>query len=168
MQLIRRARRLRAEDDAQAVVEFALVLPVILLLVFGIIDLARAVWEENTLAYSAREGTRYAIVHGAWGSTTVWPGPSGVTSCTSGQTQPPNSNCQPVYDVVRNAAIGVPNLTVTVTWRDQPSPPDVCYDRGCHVAVDATAPFIPLPSQYLLGGAFRITLRGGSELVIER
>ena len=33
---------------------------------------------------------------------------------------------------------------------------------------DATAPFVPIPSAYLLGGAFQITLRGGSMLVIQR
>jgi hypothetical protein len=36
------------------------------------------------------------------------------------------------------------------------------------VIVDASAPFVPLPSQYLLGGAFQITLKGGSQLVIQR
>jgi Flp pilus assembly protein TadG len=167
MSTLRRFFRERDDERGQSIVEFALLLPVMLLIITGLFDVARAVWEENTLAYSAREGTRYAIVHGAWGDTTVWPGSSGATSCTSGTTQPQNSNCTPVYNVVRNSAIGVPNVTVTVTWRDVQSG-SVCYDRGCHVSVDATAPFIPLPSQYLIGGAFQITLRGGSELVIER
>ena len=36
------------------------------------------------------------------------------------------------------------------------------------VQVDATAPFTPIPSQYLLGSVFQITLRGGSLLVIQR
>jgi hypothetical protein len=36
------------------------------------------------------------------------------------------------------------------------------------VTVDASAPFVPLPSQYLLGGAFQITLKGGSKLVIQQ
>src|SRR5205823_10360379 len=55
------------EQQAQALIEFALMLPVFLLLVTGIFDTARAVWQENTLAYAAREGTRYAIVHGTGG-----------------------------------------------------------------------------------------------------
>ena len=62
------------------------------------------------------------------------------------------------------------NITVTVTYPDTyPTNPDRhCADRNCRVAVDASSPFVPLPSQYLLGGAFQITLRGGSQLVIQR
>jgi hypothetical protein len=57
----------------------------------------------------------------------------------------------------------VPNVSVTVTWPD-----NGCYDRNCRVQVDATAPFVPVPSQYMLGNAFQLTLRGGSMLVIQR
>lgn len=137
-------------EGGQALVEFALIMPVFLLLVLGLFDVARAVWQENTLAYAAREGTRYAIVHGSASSSPVHPG-----------------NPTPVETVVRNAALGVPNITVTSSWPDLVGS-TACFDRGCRVAVDATAQFIPLPSQYLLNGAFQITLRGGSMLVIQR
>ena len=148
--MLSRSARLRRADEGQSLVEFALILPVILLTVFGIIDLARAVWEENTLAYAAREGTRYAIVHGSAGTPPV----------TAADTTL-------IVNVVKNAAVGVPNITVTVNWPDT-NGPTTCYDRNCRVSVDATAPFIPLPSQYLLNGAFTINLRGGSMLVIQR
>lgn len=149
--MTRRARTVGGRDErGQALVEFALVLPVFLLLVFGLIDVARAVWQENTLAYAAREGTRYAIVHGSASTAPAYPG-----------------NSADVERAVRNAAIGVPNVTVTVTWPDTVGS-SACYDRGCRVAVDATAPFVPLPSQYLLSGALSVTLRGGSMLVIQR
>ena len=46
--------------------------------------------------------------------------------------------------------------------------PDGDNQRNHRVTVDATAPFIPLPSQYLLGGVFQLTLRGGSQLFIQR
>jgi hypothetical protein len=46
--------------------------------------------------------------------------------------------------------------------------PDNDNQRGHRVTVDATAPFVPLPSYYLLGSTFQITLRGGSQLVIQR
>lgn len=140
----------RNDDRAQAIVEFALVLPVFLLITLGLIDLSRAVWQENTLAYAAREGTRYAIVHGTGGSPVAFPG-----------------SHQEVKDVVRDAAVGVPNVTVTVTWPDLRGPTP-CYERGCRVQVEATAPFVPLPSQYLTGSIFQMTLRGGSVLVIQR
>lgn len=135
-------------DAGQSLVEFALVLPVLLLLILGLFDVARAVWQENTLAFAAREGSRYAIIHGA-AST------SPVPYCSS--------SCSPaaVVAAVRAAAIGVPNITVTVTF------PDGNNDRNSRVSVDATAPFVPLPSQYLLNGALTVILRGGSELVIQ-
>jgi hypothetical protein len=165
MQLIK-FRLFRREEDAQGIVEFALVLPVILVLIFGIIDLGRAVWEENTLAYAAREGTRYAIVHGTGcDGCTVWPGTYSTNTCSTSGTV---GQCAPIFNMVRGAAVGVPNVTVTATWRDTVGGVNPCFNRTCHVSVDATAPFVPLPSQYLLAGAFQITLRGGSELVIQR
>jgi hypothetical protein len=73
-----------------------------------------------------------------------------------------STNDQPVVDVVRAAAVGVPSVSVVVSW------PDSCYDRSCRVAVDATAEFVPIPSQFLLGGVFQVTLKGGSMLVIQQ
>lgn len=136
------------DDGAQSLVEFAFILPIVLLIITGLFDVARAVWQENTLAYAAREGTRYAIVHGSGypdATLIAWP-----------------NNTTQITQVVQQAAVGVSGVTVTSDWADG------CYDRNCRVSVTATAPFVPLPSAYLLGGAFQITLRGGSELVIQR
>jgi Flp pilus assembly protein TadG len=46
----------------QSMVEFGLVLPIFLLLIFGIIDLGRGVYAYNTIQNAAREATRVAIV----------------------------------------------------------------------------------------------------------
>ena len=43
-------------------VEFALILPIFVLVVFGIFDLGRAVYAYNTVNNAAREGGRLAIV----------------------------------------------------------------------------------------------------------
>ena len=43
-------------------VEFALVLPVLILLLVGIFDFGRAVYAFNTVNNAAREGVRLAIV----------------------------------------------------------------------------------------------------------
>ncbi|HEY8808098.1 MAG TPA: TadE/TadG family type IV pilus assembly protein [Candidatus Limnocylindria bacterium] len=150
----RRIRGFHDDERAQALVEFALVLPIFLLLVTGIFDVARAVWQENSLAYAAREGTRYAIVHGAGGSPVVGP----CTSCLN----PVSNNLSYLVSAVTSNAIGVYNIDVTVDY------PDGDNQRNHRVTVDATAPFVPMPSQYLLGGAFSITLRGGSQLFIQR
>ena len=47
----------------QALVEFALVLPIFILLLVAIFDLGRAVFAYNTLTNAAREGARMAIVN---------------------------------------------------------------------------------------------------------
>jgi Flp pilus assembly protein TadG len=47
----------------QALVEFALVLPIALMLLLGVFDLGRAVFIYNTLTNAAREGARLAIVN---------------------------------------------------------------------------------------------------------
>jgi hypothetical protein len=140
-------RTFSKDERAQSLVEFALVLPLLLLIITGLFDVARAVWQENTLAYAAREGTRYAIVHGSGAALPVGP------------SDPSEAH---VASVVTAAAVGVYGLTVATAW------PLGSNARGMTVSVDATAPFVPLPSQYLLGGAFTITLKGGSMLVIQQ
>jgi hypothetical protein len=158
------------EQRGQSLVEFALLLPLMLLIITGLFDVARAVWEENTLAYAAREGTRYGIVHGSAGTPAANPASASYPACTTPPLDP--VICINIPAVVRAAAIGVPSVTVTVTYPDPypgtGTPPAKCADRNCRVIVDVSAPFVPLPSQYMLGGAFQITLRGGSQLVIQR
>lgn len=146
--------RFHDEQRAQSLVEFALVLPIFLLLVTGIFDVARAVWQENSLAYAAREGTRYAIVHGASGNPVVGP----CSNCLN----PVTNNLANITNAVTASAVGVYNINVTIDY------PDGGNNRNQRVTVDATAAFVPLPSQYLLGSVFQITLRGGSQLVIQR
>jgi len=43
--------------------EFALVFPILFLLITGFIDMGRAVFFYSSLSNAVREGTRYAIVH---------------------------------------------------------------------------------------------------------
>ena len=49
-------------DRGATAVEFALLLPVLLLLVFGLIDLGRALNAQITLTQAAREGARLAAL----------------------------------------------------------------------------------------------------------
>ena len=52
----------RRVPRGQALVEFALVLPIVLLLMMGVFDFGRAVFAYNSLSNAAREGARVAIV----------------------------------------------------------------------------------------------------------
>ena len=49
-------------DRGQELVEFALVAPIIFLLLFALIEFGVAIWHYNTLAQAAREGARAALV----------------------------------------------------------------------------------------------------------
>jgi Flp pilus assembly protein TadG len=52
----------RREAHGQSLVEFALILPLFLLILFGLIDLGRGVFAYNAIQNAAREGVRVAIV----------------------------------------------------------------------------------------------------------
>jgi Flp pilus assembly protein TadG len=58
----RRSAGAGARDRGSAAVEFALLLPVLLLLLFGVIDFGRAINAQITLTQAAREGARLASV----------------------------------------------------------------------------------------------------------
>lgn len=52
---------MKAGQRSQALIEFALVSPVLLLLTFGVVDIGRAVFYYDTLNHAAREGARVAV-----------------------------------------------------------------------------------------------------------
>ena len=56
------ARRLLTDQSASGAAEFALVLPLLLLLLFGIIDAGRFMWEYNRAEKATQVGARMAVV----------------------------------------------------------------------------------------------------------
>ena len=57
---------LKKDDSGAAMVEFAVVAVVFFIpLIFGIIEFGRLSFAKTTLTSAAREGVRYAIVHGS-------------------------------------------------------------------------------------------------------
>jgi Flp pilus assembly protein TadG len=84
--------RIRNRSLGQGLAEFALVLPIFLTMLIGMVDLGRAVWANNTVANAAREAARFASVHG--GSCEDL----SSTGCTS-------ANYCPVGPAVSTAAI---------------------------------------------------------------
>ena len=132
--------------------EFAFVAPIFFLMLFAIIDFGRYVYYVQILNNAAREGTRYAIVHGA----------------NSFQPAGPATDNAAVDAVTRNYAIGVigggATLTVHSSWTDPQHPVDPPSNaRGHVVKVSVTysftslIPVVPIPP---------ITINGESTLVI--
>jgi hypothetical protein len=151
MTSIRRRRR-RVRSTAQALTEFALVAPIFFLLVFATIDFGRYVYYVQILNNAAREGARYAIVHGN----------------NSFQPAGPTADDAAVASVVRSNAIGVLDtgavLTIHSNWTDPMHPGDPPSNARGHVvkvsvsyAFKSLIPIVPLPP---------ITITGESSLVI--
>lgn len=53
----------RRGSRGQALVEFALILPIFILLLVGLFDVGRAIYAYNTVSNATREALREAIVH---------------------------------------------------------------------------------------------------------
>lgn len=102
--------RCRRGERGAAAVEMALILPVLLLLVGGIIDMGRAFMTQILLTNAAREGTRAAVV-----MTTGTPGPAirarAVAAATG--TASPTATVVPANGCV--GATSTTQVTVTVT-----------------------------------------------------
>ena len=63
---ILRIRSRRNVGRGQSLVEFALILPIFLLMLFGLLDIGRLVYMNSTLSQAAREGARLAAVQASW------------------------------------------------------------------------------------------------------
>jgi Flp pilus assembly protein TadG len=61
--------RRRLPARGQSAPEFAMVVTVLLMLIFGVIDMARALYAYNTVCYAASTAVRYASMNGASSSS---------------------------------------------------------------------------------------------------
>jgi hypothetical protein len=109
---------MRSKGRGQAMVEFALIFPIFILLLVGLFDLGRVIWVNDTLATASREAVRFAIVHGAKSRCPVGPAPVGtqvlddITICPF-----PAPSRQAIKDVAQNWASGTSaNVTVSVCY----------------------------------------------------
>jgi Flp pilus assembly protein TadG len=55
-------RRLASSRDGSVILETALMLTILLIMMFGIIDMGRALFTSNNLVSAAREGARFAAI----------------------------------------------------------------------------------------------------------
>lgn len=128
----------------QTMVEFALVFPVFILVVLGVIDLGRAVWQYNTLSNAAREGARYGI---------VLKNPDGTTR-TDAQ----------IIDFVKDKAVGV-DIANGGSVVIAPSGMRVAKDYITVTVKYQYQPVAPLISAVIPGGV--INLSATSKMIVE-
>jgi hypothetical protein len=142
-QIVRRHENERGRangEEGQALVEFALVLPLLLILVFGVIDLGKALGYKNDLTNLANQAARAAAVNNCPGGPTctdiaTWirdqaPSEELKNGTTGGSISPPGLGTGtaitfefigPGTDEDPNYCIGDPvKATVTVTYNFLP------------------------------------------------
>lgn len=117
-----RSSHARRDRRGQTLVEFALILPIFLLILMGILDLGRAVYYSSTLSNVARETARDGIV---------------------------DQTCANLNTMAAQRAVGMTNVGVEIEWLDTgteafiascpltgPVPPNHFYGDLIHVTVD--------------------------------
>jgi hypothetical protein len=117
-------KQLLGSDCGQATIEFGLVAVILFVMVFSIIETIFFISTYNVLADSAKEGVRYAIVHGVNNSQAS--GPTCPCLDIDGPPAPPGTipGYGSGYGVVRTLAqysvhdVSGSNMTVTVTYPD--------------------------------------------------
>jgi hypothetical protein len=114
-----RPRRLvgRQDQGGQGLVEMALVLPVFLLVLFGVFDAGRLVYTNTVLSQAAREGARVGAAEAGWIGV---PGPACVDSAGDiGLANPGAHVCPPdvgafvadITDAVNGMAVSLGPIT---------------------------------------------------------
>lgn len=155
---VRPRRHSQRRQIGQALVEFAVIIPIFLTLMYAVIEFGRFIYMVQILNNAAREGARYAIVHGE------------ASFCPSGPVADATKACDiagaNVKAMVRGFAIGVDPSSISFPTLDS-APQSAWIDgtgcRGCRVTIEVSMPFstlvpiVPLPT---------VTVKGTATLVI--
>lgn len=162
MTLTRRARA-GNRSRGQGLVEFALIFPIIILLIAGFFEIGRAVFAYNTIANAARQGARVATVNQL----------ADVTECN--QLWPIDDPYEPHWSI-RGCAIlaaktlGIGTSNVTVSYAAPPNTTLTCnpvLHVGCIASVTVTYYYsVSTPFVSKLIGP--ITMSQTSQMPVER
>jgi Flp pilus assembly protein TadG len=116
------SRFLRRSEKGQAQVEFALTILFVLLLLFGIIELIMMIYTYTVLANSAKEGVRYAIVHGCDLDSGNCSGTCVFTTSPPNCTDATGANVQAwVVNYAKASLHDTSAMTINVTYPDSSS-----------------------------------------------
>jgi len=135
-------------------IEFAITCPIAFFLIFATIVGGLGVFRYQQVASAAREGARYASVHGGW-----YAEDTGKPAATAS-------------DVYTNAilpaanALDPSNLTYTVTWNQSNMPLQVVnnqYEKPIGNTVTVTVTYQWIPEMYLIG-PFALTSTSTSQM----
>jgi Flp pilus assembly protein TadG len=118
----------RGRRRGQALVEFALVIPIFLLLLFGVVDFGRLIYMNSTVSQAAREGARLASVEAMWVNRT-------------------DSNCNAVGGPVCPANVAALRADVLAAANRMMAPFGAIADADLYTSCDATTPPTPVTTK---------------------
>jgi Flp pilus assembly protein TadG len=165
------SRPRRERSVGQSVAEFALVLPVFLMMVFAVLDMGRVVWGTVELNNAAREGARYASVHGGGQVTVCQTGPNLGAAAPAGCPAWTPDSKEPTRVATRNYAFTTgSNVHVYVCYyattpcADNGDEAGVDNGRGAYVTVKVTTTMnLITPALFGMTG---FTLTGQSTVLV--
>lgn len=136
----------RDRTVGQSLVEFALILPILMILLLGILDFGRAIFAFNSVSNGARSGARVAIV---------------------------NQDVDVISAAVEEEAFGLDGVDVTFDPNVEGLPAcpqsnaDCCPSIGCVIEVAVSTEYVPATPIFsqLVGS---ITVSSQSQMPIER
>jgi Flp pilus assembly protein TadG len=154
-------RRSRA---GQALVEFTFVGIPLMFTLISIFEVSRGMWIYHTLAYSVKNGVRYAAVHGINCVNTA----NNPNNCTVNIG--PSTTAGTIANVISQAAVGLDPAKTTLTFTDNSGtattctlsactaiawPPNVTgvNDIGKSIQIDIRTPFISAIAMFWPGAA---------------
>lgn len=127
--------RAQADRPGVTIVEFAVIAPVVMLLVLGLIVGGLGISRYQAVAHLAREATRYASTHGGAYQSGNIPSLTDVPAVSS------QSDIQ-AYLANRTVGLDPANLTVTISW----SAPNTVSPINSPVYIDTNPNLVP-PAQ---------------------
>ena len=130
-----RVPSIKRSSRGQASVEFALTIVFVMVIILGAIEMIMLIYTYSVLADAAKEGVRYAIVHGTGvgDSNCSGPGSTKVTCTDSSGTNVQNA----VLAYTAMSFHDTSSMTIT------PSYPDSSSAAPSRVRVDVAYPYLP-------------------------
>jgi Flp pilus assembly protein TadG len=156
-------RRGRSGQRGQSLVEFAFVLPIIVLVIVAFVEIGRAVFAWNTIANAARQGARVAVVNQL----------SAVTDCD--ESRPIEDPYEPHWSIrgcaiAAGGALGLTAANVSVSYAAPPSTSLACSPTlhvGCIAAITVTYNYA-ISTPFVNWFIHNFTMSQTSEMPVER
>jgi Flp pilus assembly protein TadG len=125
--------RSRRRSHGQSLAEFAIVFPILMLVIGGIIQLGIFFWGQNTINQVVRDTGRWAATQ------------QGDCVSVAGKAALTTSITTTANSVATNSALLQPLTAVTVTWTGAPCPPTSNQQEAwVHITMDSNVPiFFP-------------------------